>query len=125
MNELDKLRDMLNNEHIPYESFKDLYNPEEIDYNCEYYNNCGKYKRNQIIYGRYDNYNWKFDGICQLGSYGYNKGLIESYGELGADIYNRPMVLKAEEAFDIIANDWYKMKMMELIEEEKNFNDYS
>ena len=125
MNELDKLRNMLDNEHIPYESFKNIYNPKEIDYNCEYYNNCGKYKRNQIIYEQYDKHNWKFDGICQLGSYGYENGLIEAYGDLIINKYNDIAVLKAEEAFDIIANDWDKMKMMELIEEEKNFNDYS
>ena len=48
-NQLDKLRHMLDEAKIPYESFKEAYDPKIIDFNSDYYNGNGKYKRNQII----------------------------------------------------------------------------
>jgi hypothetical protein len=50
--------------------------------------------------------NCKLDGICQLGSYGCAKGLIETYGELGTDAEGDPLVLTADEVFQIIKEDW-------------------
>lgn len=105
-NQLDKLRHMLDEAKIPYESFKEVYDPKIIDFNSDYYNGNGKYKRNQIIYGQYDTNKWRLDGICQLGSYGYREGLIETYGDLGVDEDEQPLVLTAIEVYNIILKDW-------------------
>lgn len=105
MNELDKLREMLNEAGIPYESVQREFSPEVISIFPEYYNGARKYSHNQIVYGRNDN-SWKIDGICQMGSYGVEQGLIETYGELGVDAEGDPLVLRAEDVFQIIKEDW-------------------
>lgn len=105
-NELDKLRYMLDKAGIPYESYK-VEHPTEIMISYpDYYKGNYKYMRNQIIYGAEGN-GWKIDGICQLGSYGAEAGLIETYGKLGTDGEGDPLVLNAEEVFQIIARDFY------------------
>lgn len=113
MNELDKLRKMLDDTNIPYESFVELVEDKkwmDAKYKkhlLERYGEAGKYLRNQIIYGRYGKLNdWKLDGICQQGSYGAKDGLIETYGDLGVGSYGDPMVLTAQEVFEIIKNDY-------------------
>ena len=58
------------------------------------------------LYGRIDDNNWLFDGVCQYGSYGAKNGMIEAYGELGHDASGNPQVMTAEEAFAIIKADW-------------------
>ena len=106
-NELDRLRYLLNDAKIPYEDIKEEVPERERmlypDY-FELHNN--KYRRNQIIYGRMEDGNWKLDGICQLGSYGCAQGLIETYGEQGTDAEGDPLVLTADEVFQIIKEDW-------------------
>lgn len=109
-NELDKLRYMLDEANIPYETFKEEYDPIFTDLNSEFHNGNGKYKRNQIIYGRYSPCGWRLDGICQIGSYGYETGLIETYGDLGVDEEDNPMVLTAKEVFNLILIDWNTME---------------
>lgn len=110
MNEIDKLRDMLDTAGIPYESYikeanedtlylSSLLQPTE----CE----AEKYMRNQIVYGRYEETgHWKFDAIYQIGSYGRTENKVETYGELGVDEDGEPMVMSAEEAFRIIEDDF-------------------
>lgn len=110
-NELDKLRHLLDEASIPYESIK-----EEWDKRCSYngnremYGEASRYQRNQIIYGMdvAQQNSWKFDAICQNGSYGAKDGLIETYGHLGTDARGNPCVMTAEEAFEIIKEDWRK-----------------
>lgn len=118
MNELDKLRKMLRDADIPFEDYQEqktfyregallgsimMYGPE-----------ASRYSRNQIIYGiiykkdQDDDRYWKFDAIFQYGSYGAKDGLIETYGELGKGPDGEPRVMTAEEAFEIIKNDWEK-----------------
>lgn len=110
-NELDKLRLMLLREGIPFEDIQQKHIPELMKhYDTEYsrmrFGENWIYDRNQIIYGRMSDHSWLFDGICQYGSYGAKKGLIETYGELGVDEEHDPMVLTAEEAFAIIKKHW-------------------
>lgn len=106
-NELDKLRYMLNEANIPYEDHKIKYTSEEMALVPSLFENNNKYKRNQIIYGigRLAG-QWKLDGVCQYGSYGSAQGLIETYGSLGTDAEGDPLVLTADEVFQIIKEDW-------------------
>ena len=107
MNELDKLRDMLKEADITYEDYCELRTDEEdLKYWLKYSGENGKYRRNQVIYGRYSKGGWLFDGICHGGSYGAKENLIESYGDLGVDEEGNPMVLTATQAFEIIKKDW-------------------
>lgn len=115
MNELDKLRDMLTAAEIPFESIQEEFDEEYIKRSpCpEFYAGNRRYHQNQIIYGRYNDKDfngwvvpWKFDGICHYGSYGVEQGLIETYGSLGTDSKGEPRVMTAEQAFEIIKNDY-------------------
>lgn len=114
MNELDKLRAMLDAENIPYESIVEKWADNEwfskvadsMKKVMPMYGEAGQYIRNQIIYGQTGKNEWKFDGICQYGSYGAAEGLIETYGQLGWDKEHNPRVLTAQEAFDIIKGDY-------------------
>ena len=107
MNELDKLREMLKEAEIPYEDYQELrLEEEDLIYWLKHSGENGKYKRNQIIYGRYSKSDWLFDAVCQGGSYGSKESLVESYGDLGVDTEGNPMVLTAEQAFEIIKKDW-------------------
>lgn len=102
MNEIDKLRHMLDEANIPYESIIKKFDVEHIPYmECE----ADKYRRNQIIYGRTSDTTWKLDAIWHYGSFGRKEGLIETYGELGS-VEGSPMVMDAEDAFRIISEDW-------------------
>lgn len=105
MNELDKLEQMLMKAGIPFERIEEVYF-DEYDLFKERYGEAGKWRRNQIIYGRYSHGGWKFDAICQFGSCGAKDGLIETYGELGIDEGCEPRVMTADEAFEIIRKDW-------------------
>lgn len=82
MNELDKLRYMLMRSKIPFESYQEKFNERlyETYYRKIFTEPEAKYAQNQIIYGRLDDTHWKFDAICQKGSYGVGHGLIECYG---------------------------------------------
>ena len=102
-NELDKLRKMLDDSGIPYENHKEVW-PKSYENLIRVIWPADKYARNQIIYGRSE-YGWKLDAICQKGSYGSEKGLIEIYGELAL---NDPYPTTAEEAFAIIKADFEK-----------------
>ena len=69
MNELDKLEEYLKEHNIPYER-----EDHEFDLN---------FNRHQIMipgFGRPYEYEW--DAICHRGSYGYEQGLLEIYGNL-------------------------------------------
>ena len=112
MNVIDKLREMLDTAGIPYESRietnENILQPIE----CE----ADRYMRNQIVYGRdkgtwelstLGGWSWKFDAIYQWGSYGRKENKVETYGELGIDEDGEPMVMTAEEAFKIIADDFF------------------
>lgn len=106
MNVIDKLREMLDAEGIPYESYKEMVNEEDI---LRYPPGCEAemYIRNQIIYGRdKETGYWKFDAIFQRGSFGRTENKVETYGPLGTDEEGEPMVMSVEEAFKIIADDF-------------------
>ena len=104
MNVIDKLRERLDTEGIPYESRIEMNENILQPIECE----ADMYMRNQIIYGRNKNTMWwKFDAIFQWGSYGRTENKVETYGELGTDEDGEPMVMSAEEAFKIIADDFY------------------
>ena len=105
MNVIDKLREMLDTAGIPYESYKEENNENILQpIECE----ADMYMRNQIVYGRNtETGRWKFDVIYQIGSYGRTENKVETYGELGIDEDGEPMVMTAEEAFKIIADDFF------------------
>lgn len=107
-NELEKLRGMLVEAGIPFESYYETWYDEEYANGLkDIYGEFGRFKRNQIIYGRYEDTNtWKFDAILQAGSYGCSLGLVETYGSLGEDDTGNPQVMTAEEAFEIIQRDY-------------------
>lgn len=110
-NELDKLRYMLDKAKIPYDYIKKEFPSSITEQYPEYYNGNNRYLRNQIIYGaNNDLTEWKIDGICQMGSYGAKEGLIETCGPLGTDAEGDPLVLHAEDVFQIIKEDWDRIK---------------
>lgn len=103
MNVIDKLREMLDTAGIPYESSIEMNENILQPIECE----ADRYMRNQIIYGRdIETGSWKFDAIYQWGSFGRKENKVETYGELGTDEDGEPMVMSAEEAYKIIANDF-------------------
>ena len=105
MNEIDKLRHMLDEAKIPYESYIKKWNPKYApDVECE----ADTYMRNQVVYGRRedDRTDWVIDAIYVYGSFGRFKGLLETYGKLGADEYGGPATMTAEQVFKIIEKDW-------------------
>ena len=110
MNVMDKLREMLDAAGIPYESNITKVNENILSIECE----ADRYLRNQIIYGRNENMMWwKFDAIYQIGSYGRTENKVETYGELGTDEDGEPMVMTVEEAFKIIADDFFSRGVKE------------
>lgn len=110
MNALDKLREMLNEAKIPYESYQEAWS--ELLYGWDG-SEGAQWQRNQIIYGRHDEHEWKFDAVFQYGSWGREKNCVESYGELGVDEDGNPRVMSAETAFAIIKEDWDKKNEVE------------
>ena len=114
-NELDKLREMLTEAKIPYEDCYEEHDEvtkkfmrEHPDYASSWGEIGKKWRRNQVVYGGKTALNrWKWDGICQWGSYGASDGMIESYGELG-EKDGSPQVVTAEEAFAVIKAHWDK-----------------
>lgn len=107
MNALDKLREMLNEAKIPYESYQEQWPDKEL---IVWDGTKGaEWQRNQIIYGRHDEHEWRFDAIFQYGSFGREKNMIETYGDLGTDEDGNPRVMSAETAFVIIKEDWDKL----------------
>lgn len=103
-NQMDVLVTMLDEAGIPYERTLREYDP------CMW-SRYGKYSKNQIIYGGTDASHCKLDAICHFGSYGYEKGLLETWGPLGGqdDGYGYWDVVgyrTAEEVFAIIKKDW-------------------
>ncbi len=106
MNALDRLRQMLDEAGIRYESYCKTHEDMKKEYpewvipivECE----ADRYFKNQIVYGRKEyNNRWLFDAIFKHGSYGRFGNLLETYGEYGQKNGN-PMVMSAEEAFDVI-----------------------
>lgn len=106
--QMNELLSLMRENNIPFEYYCSEWSKEEGRNICEEMcGGYGKYKRNQLIYGRYGSSgNWKFDAILQFGSYGSNEGLLETYGELGSDEEGNPRVMTAKEAFEIIRKDW-------------------
>ncbi len=105
-NELDKLRAMLDEAEIPYDSIQEEWEDSIKASFPDYYKGNNRFKRNQIIYGAApDLHKWRLDGVCQMGSYGAEQGLIETYGSLGTDAEGDPLVLRAEDVFEIIKED--------------------
>lgn len=107
MNALDKLRKMLNEAKIPYESYQEKWSDYLQTLLLDKADGA-QWMRNQIIYGRYDQSGWKFDAIFQYGSLGRLKNLVETCGDLGVDD-DGPRVMSAKKAFYIIKKDWDKM----------------
>ena len=106
-NELDKLRAMLDEAEITYDSIQKEWHEDIKKIFPDYYEGNNRFVKNQVIYGAApDVSSWKLDGICQMGSYGANEGLIETYGPLGTDAEGDPLVLRAEDVFQIIVEDW-------------------
>ena len=104
MNVIDKLRETLDTAGIPYESRIEMNEDILQPIVCE----ADRYMRNQIVYGRNKNTMWwKFDAIYQWGSFGRTENKVETYGELGIDEDGEPMVMSAEEAYKIIADDFF------------------
>ena len=107
MNALDRLRQMLNEANIPYESYCRTYEDMKKKYpewiaptpECD----ADKYFENQIVYGRKEYGDWLFDAIFKYGSYGRHNDMVETYGEYGSDKKGNPLVMSAEEAFEIIS----------------------
>lgn len=111
MNAIDRLRKMLDEANIPYESYCETYEDRLKDYvfddlkptiECEADNYC----RNQIIVGRNKSTktrtSWLFDAIYQYGSCGRHEDMLETYGEFGSDDNGEPNVMTPQEAFNII-----------------------
>ena len=71
MSELDKLEAYLKENNIPYERY-------DTDEGVQYL------ERHQICVPEWSE-NCKWDAICHKGSYGYEQGLLEIYGELVND----------------------------------------
>ena len=110
MNVMDRLREMLDAAGIPYESYIEKLKDKILPIECE----ADKYMRNQIVYGRNKNTMWwKLDAIFQIGSYGRTENKVETYGELGIDEDGEPMVMTVEEAFKIIADDFFSRGVKE------------
>jgi len=107
MNALDRLRQMLDEANIPYESHCRTYADMKEKYpewiapipECD----ADRYFENRIIYGRKKNGNWLIDAIYQYGSYGKHYDMVETYGEYGMDKEENPLVMSAEEVFAIIS----------------------
>ena len=82
MNELDKLEKMLSERDIEYERI----DQEEMYYEFTDYGTGERIKipsqmdRHEIFVPNRENCEW--DAICQKGSYGYAKGLLEIYGSI-------------------------------------------
>lgn len=96
---------MLDEAKIPYESYR-------VEWPGKWQpawdkSEASRWQRNQIIYGRYDT-GWKFDAIYHFNSWGREKNLVETYGDLGVDEGGDPRVMTAEEAFSIIKADWVR-----------------
>ena len=106
MNELDKLRQMLTDAGIPFESYEELY-PDDVFKIIPFVPRCDaeRYSRNQIIYGRTGSNIWKLDAILLRGSYGRYEGKIEIWGAL---VKGDPIVATAAEAFERIKADFNK-----------------
>ena len=137
MNEIDRLRMMLTDSDIPYESIIQLMDYDEYikadkergerykEISYDWYGEAANYSLNQVIYGRTASGKWKFDAIWNKGSFGAKKGLLETYGTLGTE-RGEPMTMTANEAFIIIYNDWFKLseetqkKYRERVEKEQN-----
>ena len=123
MNPIDKLRQMLTEADISFESYEEDYppmtDPRLKSFFDVAYGEASKWQRNQIIYGRYNDnrrkFGWKIDAIYQRGSYGCTRGLLETYGTLGVDDKNNPLTMTPKEVFKIISDDWNKLS-----EKEKN-----
>ena len=111
MNALDKLRLMLNEAKIPYESYQKEWS-DRWQYSWDG-TEGSQWERNQIIYGRHDDHEWKLDAIFQYGRWGREKNCIETYGDLGVDEDGNPRVMSAETAFYIIKKDWDKIDEVE------------
>lgn len=116
MNALYMLRKMLDEAKIPYESYQEKWSelPHQEAWSELLYTWDGgegtQWLRNQIIYGRYGEHDWKLDAIFQYGSWGREDNCVETYGDLGVDEYGDPRAMSAEEVFTIIKEDWDKMK---------------
>lgn len=113
MNELDKLREMLDKAEIPYEDIQIEHIPgTELANEAWRYGDAGRWKVNQVIYGRINNRTWLWDGVCQAGSWGAAGGMIESFGKLGRDARTKaPRVVDAKEAFETIKADYERRKL--------------
>ena len=120
-NELDKLRKMLREAKIPFETFQesmDCMDEKRRKVAMRLYGEAYLWKRNQIVYGRHfggKRYDWLFDGVCQYASYGAKIGMIEAWGDMGEDEHHYPRTMTAKEAFEIISDDWEKRKKKEQI----------
>ena len=103
---IDELRQKLRAAGIPFES--NVEDREYSEYDFKRYGEAARYEINQIVYGRIDDENWKFDAIFHYGSYGSKDGRLEVWGSLVGD---EPEVMEVDEAFEMIENDWREAKM--------------
>lgn len=101
MTELDKLAKYLKENKIPFERYDcdEKYNEDDLMISLD---------RHQICVPQYGE-NCKWDAICQKGSYGYERGLLEIYGELVPDEDEDSVIgfLTAEQVIDRI-KPWYE-----------------
>ena len=111
-NQLEELRTMLTERGVPFESYSvEWKDSETLNAMIDMFGEIGRYRLNQIVYGRYEDGNgWKFDAVLQAGSYHCRDGLIETYGDLGTDKHGAPMVMTADKALEIILTDWEKQR---------------
>ena len=97
---------MLEKANIPHKYIVEKNNMELDLWEINRYGERAKYMRNQIMYPTIGD-NCIFDAIWSFGSYGVDEQ-VETYHELGCDEDGEPRVMTANEAFDIIFEDWTK-----------------
>jgi len=107
MNEIEKLRKMLDEAGIPYENRQEKASEDKAKERKAIWGEAGGWNKNQIIYGENGKGYWRLDALWQYGTYGANHGLIEVWGTLVENITGgEPMVMDAKEAFEMIKKDW-------------------
>lgn len=92
-------------EHIPFSHIVRTTPSEYIKEEIALYGVAGNYMRNQVVYYNKDGIR-KFDCIMQSGSYGCERGNLETYGDLGADEDGQPQIMEVKDIVDVLKKDW-------------------
>lgn len=103
---------------IPFQYHMELTPKEEIEWLGQFKNYMRPadfYRDNRIMYPNDED--CVFDAIWCFGSWGKEKGYVETYHELGVDEFGDPDIMTAEAAFKIIFEHW-KSNSRVLLEED-------